>query len=383
MKTEWMMGRRALLRALSAGAAATALPLSVRVLAAAEAQEVLLSAHGDSSDRYGFGWLNSERHDASVGSVASGFRGHGCAQHPTQTHRALMFARRPGTRGLEVDLRTGQAREGFTCGPGRHLFGHGCYSADGNALYTTEAEYNTGRGLVVVRDAQTYRIVAEWDSGGVGPHELALMPDGHTLVIANGGIHTHPASGREPLNLDVMASNLTYLDSRTGAVVDQIHIEESKASIRHLAVGEEGHVAFAIQMQREAANHQQLVALTGVHRRGSDARLFSHPEPVVAQLQDYMGSVVINNRARIAGFASPRGNLAVFWDIDDGSFKGYHRMRDVCGIANSLDQQFFYISNSFGQMRALDARSLREDVTRRIEEPAFRWDNHLSVVGLG
>ena len=41
---------------------------------------------------------------------------------------------------------------------------------------------------------QGYKKIAEFDSYGIGPHELIMHPDGETLVIANGGIKTEQAS---------------------------------------------------------------------------------------------------------------------------------------------------------------------------------------------
>ena len=92
-----------------------------------------------------------------------------------------------------------------------------------------------------------------------------------------------------------------------------------------------------------------------------------------------MGSVAICNDSRIAGFASPQGNLAAFWNIDDGQLVGYHRLRDVCGIAVSSQRGAFILSNSFGELRELDAATLEERRERRLKLPAYRWDNHLLV----
>ena len=41
--------------------------------------------------------------------------------------------------------------------------------------------------------------IGELASFGVGPHEVVLMPDGATLVVANGGIRTHPDRDRAKL----------------------------------------------------------------------------------------------------------------------------------------------------------------------------------------
>ncbi len=42
------------------------------------------------------------------------------------------------------------------------------------------------------------------------------MPGGRRLVVANGGLRTHPDTGRETLNPDDMSPNLALIDLATG-----------------------------------------------------------------------------------------------------------------------------------------------------------------------
>ncbi|MCG8313906.1 MAG: DUF1513 domain-containing protein [Pseudomonadales bacterium] len=340
--------------------------------------EILLSAQGNESNRYGLSWVANQ----NLQTTLSGFRGHGLAKHGLNKNSVLLFARRPGNKAIEVDVSTGDITNTFRCLPDHHLFGHGCFSADGKVLYTSEANYVTGQGKIGVRDANSYQLLAEIPSYGVGPHEIKLMPDGKTLVVANGGIQTHPSSGRKKLNLDTMDSSLAYVDVQTGNLLDQFRVKESKASIRHLDVADDGTVAFAMQMQRSASNHESTVGLAGMHRPGEALHVFENPEPVVFQMNDYAGSVAINRKSRVVGFTSPRGNIAVFWHLDSRDYIGYHGLHDVCGLAVSLDQNYFLISNSNGQLRHLDSVTLKEDKSKRLNMPDTHWDNHLLVMSL-
>lgn len=384
-----LLSRRQLLGFSGAALALTAIPAWFIYPASApvpNSKEYWISASGAQANQYSLGWIdsasvNSEHSstESNYTAALSGFRGHDVIQHAKRPTSALMFARRPGMQGIEVDLLSGVVNAGFQCGEGRHLFGHGCFSADGQYLFTTETDYEKGVGLIVVRDADSYQQLDEWPSYGVGPHELKLMPDGKTLVVANGGMLTHPKSGREILNLDTMASSLSYINIADGSKQDDFRVAEPKASIRHLDVADDGTVAFAIQLQRQATAHDNIIALGGVHKKGATLELFQQPAAVIAQLNDYMGSVAINGRSRLAGFTSPRGNLAAFWHLDTQEFVGYHALRDVCGIASSTDKNAFILSNSLGEMRVLDAISLKEQREQRIENAAA-WDNHLSAI---
>ncbi|HBR97949.1 MAG TPA: DUF1513 domain-containing protein [Gammaproteobacteria bacterium] len=363
--------RRLLASLLAAG-------VSPQVLATAmPEEEYILSAQGSHEQAYGLGQVR--RHHGDAQSASTGFRGHGASVHPLKPGIALMYSRRPGDRCVEVDLRTNTVKQAFVCPEGHHLFGHGCFSQDGTILFTSEADFRSGKGKIGIRDSRTYQRIGEYDSHGVGPHEIKLMPDGKTLLVANGGLLTHPKTGRKTLNLDSMESRLSYIDLSKGQQLEAFKVPEDKASIRHIDVASDGTVAIATQVQRAAMRHNELVPLGAVQKPGQALEMLAEPAVLIHHMQDYMGSVAINNRTRIAGFTSPRGNVAAFWHLDEARFVQYHQLHDVCGLGVSNDEQHFVISNSSGQLRFLDANTLQEDKTKRLHFPHMRWDNHLLV----
>lgn len=345
------------------------------------ADSVLLSAQGKQPDSYGFGWVKKSAVD-NAQSIVSGFRGHGVTQHPVKANIAIMFARRPGTQCVEVDLINGEMGKAFSSESGRHLLGHGCFTKDGKYLLTAELAHESGEGKIVVRDALSYQHLSEFSSHGIGPHEIKMLPDAKTLVVANGGIQTHPKTGRKKLNLQSMHSSLTYLDIEKGDLLGSFSVAEPKASIRHLDVANDGSVAFGMQMQRSVAGHNHIVPLAGVHRPGNAPELFNQPDSIIHCMNDYAGSVAINHTNRVAGFTSPRGNIAVFWHLDSGELVGYHQFHDVCGLTVSLDQKHFVVSNSSGQIRFLNAVTIQEDESKRIDVAGMSWDNHLLMAAI-
>ena len=111
------------------------------------------------------------------------------------------------------------------------------HSLDGCRLFTTENDFENAKGAIGVWNTDNrYERIGEWDSHGIGPHDISLMPDGMTLVIANGGIQTHPDSGRAKLNIPDMKPSLVFLNVRNGSVISKIALpsELHKNSIRHL-----------------------------------------------------------------------------------------------------------------------------------------------------
>ena len=85
-------------------------------------------------------------------------RAHGCAVDPVDNDRVLFFARRPGTQAFELRRETLQvAYDRSPPGEGRHLAGHGLFSAAGDLLFMPEHDYENQRGIVSVRDARTFQ----------------------------------------------------------------------------------------------------------------------------------------------------------------------------------------------------------------------------------
>ncbi|MEL6318445.1 MAG: DUF1513 domain-containing protein, partial [Pseudomonadota bacterium] len=144
-------------------------------------------------------------------------RGHAAAAHPSRP-LAVAFARRPGRYALVIDCARARLLARLEAPAGRHFYGHGAFDRDGDRLFTTENAYEPGVGRVGVWDATGgFARMGEWASGGVGPHDALFDPASNQLVVANGGVQTHPDSGRSKLNLPTMRSNLARLDARDGA----------------------------------------------------------------------------------------------------------------------------------------------------------------------
>ena len=223
-----------------------------------------LSAAAKSDGTYVLCGIND---DLSVGfEIPLPDRGHAATAHPTRPE-AVAFARRPGTFAVVIDCVTGAQKAMLAAPDGRHFYGHGAYSSDGALLFTTENDYEVGTGRIGVWDAtRGYKRVDDWDSGGIGPHDIKRLPGTDVLVIANGGIDTHPDSGRTKLNIPTMAPKLAYI--KNGAVLEEAALPAAlhKNSIRHLAVSRDGMVALGMQWQGET----QPDSLVGTHRRGED-----------------------------------------------------------------------------------------------------------------
>jgi hypothetical protein len=333
------------------------------------------SARADNEGRY---FLSTFDADGKIGyDIPLPDRGHGIALRPQSAH-AVLVARRPGRFLLVFDAVTGEVFHNIESRPDRHFFGHAVYSADGRWLFTSENDYEQKRGVIGVRDATAaYRQTDEFSSGGIEPHDLHLCRNGRALVVANGGVLTHPDSGRAKLNLPTMSSSLAYLDTTSGRLLDEHRLAEEMhlLSIRHLAVSDSDQVCIAMQYEGDPADRPPLVAL---HRAGQESlRLLEPPTDVLAQMRNYCGSVCTDLSGDWMAVSSPQGNLITFWSTVSGKYAGNTRIADGCGIAAGARAGEFLLSSGGGGLYRYDVANAVTALIPGTDRPDTHWDNHM------
>jgi uncharacterized protein len=260
-------------------------------------------------------------------------RGHAGAGHPLRAE-AVAFARRPGTFALVIDCTSGAVLHRLTPPDNRQFNGHGVFANGGALLFTSEQKSDDSRGIIGIWSVEAgYQRIGEMTSFGIGPHDLRLMPDQTTLVVANGGIATDPTD-RTKLNIDTMRPNLSYI-ALDGTLLEQVELASNlaKNSIRHLALRTDGLVAFAMQWEGEEG---AATPLLGLHRRGEEAILAAAPLADELVMQGYAGSIAFGGDGSEVAITSPRGGrLHRFSDL--GLFLGAVSRGDVCGLAARHD----------------------------------------------
>ena len=306
-----------------------------------------------------------------TGAFASNCR---CRREATRPRRtpflaeAVAFARRPGTFALVVECVTGRATAKLTAPQGRHFYGHGAFSDDGRLLFTTENDYDMARGRIGIWDADdAYRRIGEISSNGVGPHDLEVVPGRELLVVANGGIETHPDSGRAKLNLPFMRPNLSFVDF-DGEVSDMIEPDPSRHlnSIRHLSVRSDGLVAFGCQWQGLPS---EAPASLGLYRKGSGKPVMLDSTSDPRRLEGYAGSVAFSSDGKHVALTSPRGNVAQAFACDSGLEHATVESPDICGVASNGSGFLF----TTGEGKAISWPPAGTGAVRS----NLAWDNHL------
>ncbi|MDS1140883.1 DUF1513 domain-containing protein [Pusillimonas sp. SM2304] len=290
--------------------------------------------------------------------------------------RAVAFGRQPGFFAVAFDVAGEQALQSLDVAPGRHFFGHGVYSPDGQLMLATENDYEAGRGVLGIYDASprgAYRRVGEFSTYGVGPHEVVLMPDGGTVCVANGGILTHPDYGKLQLNADTMQPSLAYIDIASGDLLEQVYLDKalSRLSIRHMVVDGTGAVWFGCQHTGPA--HEQ-PALVGRHRRGAAPDLFTGASDVLRSMRNYVGSLAVSHDGLTVATSSPVGGLVAYWDAQSGRCLGSTPVFDGCGVAPAPAGGFLVSSGEGVLTYSMAGREQAQQIART---DGLAWDNHL------
>lgn len=303
-------------------------------------------------------------------------RGHGLALRPGSSE-AICFGRRPGLFAQVFDLATGDPLTVVTPpGSERHFSGHGVFAPDGRYLLLTENDMDAKRGMIGVHDAAAgYARVREFPTGGIGPHDLRLLPDGATLVVANGGLDARHDAMSAADKADIR-SDLAYLDWRSGELLEQVKLDAhlSRMSIRHLALTAIGEVAAALQDSAETPDPAQPLGF--LHRRGEALRWLAAPAGGWGGFRGYCGSAASDRDGSVVAMSSPRGNCVGLWDAQDGGFVGLAPVHDGCGLAAFETPDRLLVSSGGGGLFTI-GRGAEEAVPYGAEASGYRFDNHL------
>lgn len=361
------LDRRTLLISLAGSAAMLALPKSA---SAARESECFAAARKDDRGNFSAALFTL---DGDVRAVELPDRGHDITLRP-DGGEWVAFARRPGRFGVTIPL-DGRPPVWFTSKPGRHFFGHGVFSADGKLLYTTENDYERAAGVIGVRDAGAgYKQIGEFPAHGMEPHDIALLADGRTMVIANGGIRTHPDRGDDELNLPDMQPSLVYVDVTNGDLLEEQRLAPSlhQLSIRHLAIAAGDCVVFGCQYR---GPEEDAPALIGFHRRGETPVVAAAPSETQIGLRNYIGSVAADCGGSIVAASAPKGGLVTYWDVAGRRFLGTSGLNDGCGVAPTHRSARFLLTSGEGWLATAAA-----DGAMARQPSAFQWDNHAILV---
>lgn len=354
-----ILDRRSFLAAAGASWAAALLPNPAEALAR---DDMLFASAFMAEDKtYGFALTDAAGDIITRRSLPE--RGHSFAGGGPDG-KAVIFARRPGTFALAFDPRMQSAPILFSTPPDSHFYGHGLFSPDGRLLYAAENAFATGDGMIGIYDAAAgFKRIGAFASGGIDPHDMILLADGKTLCVANGGILTHPDSGRQKLNLATMKSLISFIDIATGTVLESHELPASmqRLSLRHMAAARDGMIWVGGQYEGDAADRAPLIARIGL---GRQLVMPEFAPEIINRFGNYIGSVAASSDGERIAFTSPVGGTMLVINAKTGSPIETRSITGVCGVAGSGSG--FLVSSENGMMGG--------------RQHAEHWDNHIEAV---
>ncbi|MFK7815906.1 MAG: DUF1513 domain-containing protein [Gammaproteobacteria bacterium] len=360
-------------------ASASIMLLGPNAVFATNKSQNLLSCRTNQEGEHFFSMIDSDGRLAL--NIPIPARGHDIALHPTEPVAAV-FARRPGNFVWIIDLVTKEVIDKIYAKNGRHFYGHGLFTNNGTRLLCSENAYQTGDGVIGTYDVcNNYTRSGEFKSHGIGPHDFKMLSDDKTLVVANGGIRTHPDLPRVKSNLETMRPNLAYVSSESGLLLHKHEPENEwhQLSIRHIDISTDDRVAIAMQFQGKPFLQPPLIA---IQKAEQSIQFLMAPEHIQSRLQNYCGSVAFSVDGAEFVVSSPRGGMVTYWS-SDGDYIGAHEQLDACGVSRELNKpRTFFVSDGSGSIVRAHLKAAPKDMSNNTLKTIYnfdssKWDNHM------
>jgi hypothetical protein len=198
------------------------------------------------------------------------------------------------------------------------------------------------------------------------------MPDGETLVVANGGIRTE-AESRVEMNLNAMEPSLVLMQ-RDGTLISKETLGQQMNSVRHMGIASDGTILTGQQFMGPSQERSELLA---IKRPGQPFVAFPAADEQLQAMGHYTASVAVHSELRLVALTAPRGNRFFIWDMDTAELRLDGPLPDCAGVGAVADG--FVVTSGQGRCRYYDCRQ-KQLVAKPLELPAGLWDNHLHLI---
>lgn len=295
------------------------------------------------------------------------FFGHGVAVDPRRPTRALLTEKR-GPGACEVELSTGRVLRRVPPREGCHFYGHAAFDAEGARVFVVETELRTREGVVTVRDGQSFAVLGAFPSYGANPHDCALVEEGRTLALSNGG---------GVLGSDQWAS-VTFVDLATQKLLERVPVPNARLNAGHLATL--GPRQFAlVSAPRDGLPEAQTRGGLCARLAGSPLREALEPAALVSELYGEWLSVCVHEAAGTLVATHPLADAATVWRWPTLEHLATLELPVARGVALTLDASRFALSYGHdGRVALLDPRTLQLEQLPAFDAPHLSG-SHLFV----
>jgi len=300
-------------------------------------------------------------------------RAHAPIFHPSLAIVGVV-ARRPGFYLNLYDMNSAAKIVEIAPTKHHHFYGHGLFTTTGEWLVTPENHYPSGQGKIFIRDWRNNTVTSQFPSYGIGPHEIHFL-NKDVLVVANGGLQTHPNNDRRIVNIDSMKPNLAFISISTGKLLKKLElpVEWQQLSIRHMDINQFGEIVVGFQYQGKASDDMPLVG----HASFEDTKIniLDMPPQIKQRFRQYCGSVTFDKSGKLLAISSPRGGIVAYWDMETRRYFEHHNYGDVCGIAPTSEKNCFLLTT--GQGKRVIVNPINDQKITLAAMNQYQWDNHI------
>ena len=263
------------------------------------------------------------------------FLGHGFMPNPVRPQLAVI-AEKHGKGCVEWDMQARKVTRPLAIAGERQFYGHGAFTPDGKLLFLVETVVEDGsyRGVITVRDGNSYELLGEFPSYGAAPHDAILVDGGKTLVVTNGGGVV--GGGQAPC--------VSFVDVRTRALKRQVAIPGERMNAGHLALTQAGALV-VVSAPRSGIAEDSGQFYGGISFALPGKGLQAGEDEVVPEMKGETLSVAIHQPSGVVAATNPTGNLLTFWNLRSGKLvKASREFKGPRGVSLSLDGRYFVLT---------------------------------------
>lgn len=285
----------------------------------------------------------------TVSRVPLDFLAHGFSPNPRAPHQVMVFEKR-GPGAALLDLRAMRRIGNVKCRAGRAYYGHGTFTRDGAHVLVVETELETGRGVVSVREAGSYKEIDAFPTFGERPHDCVPIDDGRVLVFTNGG--GLPGAG------DAATPCVTYVEASSRKLLERVPMTTPALNAGHAAIAADGALV-VVSAPRDGLPPESSAG--GIHLRASGGPLtrLHASDAIEPRVIGESLSVKIHEPTRTFAVSNPSGDLVTFFGLDDGAFRASFDLAGPRGLEVTRDGRAFVVAGSRrGGVRLVDVDTL-------------------------
>jgi hypothetical protein len=250
----------------------------------------------------------------TVNQIVLSFKPHSFIQHPQVSSRFIAIEKW-GPNAAEVDFETGSVKP-LENDDTHHFYGHGFYQKQGNTVFISRVDKQTGLGYFTGYKLDDYTIINHYHVAPGGLHECRHLPD-DTVMVTSSGIkadnYAAPQSGTR-----VAPSALLHIDVNASVkVIGEMPIPDDEQILGHFSITKAGQIlALSGPKPGPETGSGKLYYSPNIH---TPLKAITFDANLQNRTQGEMLSVALNTDETRAAVTNPTGKNIILIDMLAGT----------------------------------------------------------------